>query len=161
MFLDYTVDHKHSTVGSKTFCFTICKINLRDNHRVDHTKVRSESSFFAFLIELWKYLVEIGSLSIRISLFKTYSWKVNLRHGCFIAEWLVCYHPPPSMGRASLHLRPYIQIYHIPPILVSFALLEVSSYQKSRMRREYIMVLGVLVLLMHTGLLSRNRQAVC
>lgn len=29
--------------------------------------------------------------AITISLFKTDSWTVNLRHGSFIAEWLVCY----------------------------------------------------------------------
>ena len=36
--LDYTVDHTHSTVGSK---FTGRNVNSRETHRVDHTKVRS------------------------------------------------------------------------------------------------------------------------
>jgi len=42
--LDYIVDHTHSTVGSK---LTIWNVNSRETHRVDHTKMRSKSSFFA------------------------------------------------------------------------------------------------------------------
>lgn len=93
--------------------FTIWKVNSRDTHRVDHTKAFFESSFFAFLISLWtcrdRHLIYAITISLDRFVKDPFTpWKFHC--------WMTCLLPTPSsMGRASLHVRPCIQIYHIPP----------------------------------------------
>lgn len=96
----------------------------------------AKRKLLAFLISLWTCRDRHLIYAITISLFKTDSWKVNLRHGSFIAEWLVCYQLLPLCLWAG-HLYMWDLVYKFLTYQIPEEERELLAFMHSRLTEKW------------------------